>query len=267
MRKSQSDIAGTALKALERSAPGEERTAVILGAGNCFDIPLPQLVSEFDRTTLVDVNTKQTEQALCSLPPNLLGKVVLIRADVSGAMKGYYDAFGQAMEEKDYRRFQEVAAALVGRLDVVKSQVNFGEKYNFVCSQLLMTQLGSVPTTNLGELSAKKYGSNFLAEPDKAAELSDVVDRQILNIQKAHIGHLRSLTKDRGTVHFADTVAKIEGSNILPMLKGEALDAIDDHFNMLRSDNYWHYVATPQHAFAVMSYSLAPKIHEDVDKQ
>src|SRR5579871_5095449 len=54
--RSLTAIAQTALHALKTTPAGEERNAVILGAGSCLDLPLPGILNEFDAVTLVDMD-------------------------------------------------------------------------------------------------------------------------------------------------------------------------------------------------------------------
>src|SRR5688572_8857401 len=212
---SREAIAITAEEALHRSSPGEERSALVLGAGGCRDIPLEGLVSEFDRTVLVDADTEQTERALSDLPSNLLGKVSLIKADVAGVAKGFDRAFGQAVTARNYRQYAQRAAEVFRDMDVTESWFDPGEKYSFVCSQLLASQLVNIPLMHLGPVAASKFNRPFNPLTPSGrddAELVEVINQQMVDIPTGHVDHLRQLVKDNGTVHFADTVtARVNG--------------------------------------------------------
>jgi hypothetical protein len=256
---SQINITDTAKEALRRTPVIEERTALILGAGGCLDIPLAEIVTEFDKTTVVDVHTEQTEEALGRLPSSLLGKVSLVRAELSGFAKGLNDMFEQASEQKDFGQFVEVTAAMTRQLDVA-GRAELGSDYSFVCSQLLMTQLASIPFLNLSEMIRAKYGKPLTMAPGKEDDgLIRALDGQNIKAQTGHVKQLRQLVADTGTVHLADTWAEVRGKTALPMVAKPAVDMIRHDFSEVRDPSLWRYNASLNLTYLVGSYALAPK--------
>ncbi len=261
---SHENIYATAQVALARSVTGEERNALILGAGGCGDIPLIDIVSEFDKTVLVDADISQTELALNALPFDLLGKVSLVRADISGVAKDFDRAFGQAATTTSYQHFVQQAAAMVREIDVTKNRLDLGEKFSFVCSQLLMSQLASLPIMHLGPLSAGKFGRQFEMNPDgEAAALVLALDDQNASLQFGHIDHLRRLVRDNGTVHFADTMVEFVDDKKILMMQKPIIGHIDEAFDHVCPAMTWRYDVSPSQAFQVGSFALAPKLTID----
>lgn len=257
---SRRDIVDTAEQALRRTQSRDERTAVILGAGGCFDIPLEWLVADFTKTTLVDIHTEQTERALSRLSPKLLGKVSLVQAELSGLAKGISQVADHTAQESNYSQFLHNAAAIVRSLNVVGSQVELGGDYAFTCSQLLMTQLCSIPYLHLGRVVRETYRRSLTMQPGFEDDaLIAALNDQSVKVQSSHIWQLAHLTSKNGTIHFADTWGERRGAQILPMISSGVLKAINMGFDELRKPNIWQYVVSPQKVFLVGSYALSPK--------
>lgn len=257
---SQAAITETSLEALRRAGPSDEHTAIILGAGGCGDIPLEQLLTDFDKTTIVDIHTEQTEQALSKLPLRILRKASLVKAELSGLAKGVAGVFEEASTERNYSQFLDAATALARKLDVVKSQVEFGSDYAFVCSQLLMTQLSSIPLTHFSRLVGEKYGRPLTMVPGHEDEaLITALNEKNVKVQAGHIDHLSHLSRSNGTVHFADTLGEVRGGQKLRMVPPDVLQAIENNFDHVREPDFWYYRPSLSQTFVVGSYSLTPK--------
>ncbi len=259
---SHEDIYATAQEALTRAIADEERTALILGAGGCGDIPLADIVSEFDKTVLVDTDTSQTECALGALPFAMLGKISLIKADVAGVAKGFDRAFGQAFTAKNYKQYTQRAAEILRGIDITKSRFDPGQKYSFVCSHLLATQLVNIPIMYLGPVSAERFNRSFDPFTPSGAddvELVEAIRQQLVDIPTGHIDHLRHLVKDNGTVHFADTLTARVGGRWLRALTSDVFTRIDTNFDRLRGATTWEFWADPELGYQVGSFALAPK--------
>lgn len=257
---SQRDIAETAQEALRRTHKEDERTAIILGAGGCLDIPLEQIVTDFRKATVVDVHTEQTERALSELPSKLLGKVSLVQAELSGLAKSVNNILEQAGEERDYGQFLRVATAMARQMNIAEAQVNFGNEYTFACSQLLLTQLSSIPLMHFSRFVGEKYGKPLtMARGNEDESLVLALNAQSVKLQTSHIKQLNGLVRSTGTVHFADTVGEMRGGQMLPMVSHDVITTIGSNFSELREMNIWYYTVSPRQRFVVGSYSLAPK--------
>ena len=252
-------ISATARSALNRWRVGEERTAIILGPGGCFDIPLEEIVTEFGRTTLVDVDTAQTERALCDLPPQLLGKISLRRADISGRVAELSTIFNKA-GEMNYLEFINVAAMAVNGLAKQSTHRAIEGSYSFTCSQLLMSQLSSIPVTRFSRRIEEVYGVPLSTESGKPDEpLSFALNEYNERTQAEHVRHLAELTSPNGVVHFADTVGMFMGGELLPMVGAAPFDEMAKRFSDLAPAASWEWQANPGRRFLVLAQSLVPK--------
>lgn len=256
---SKRDIAETAEQALRQSRQKRvERTALILGAGTCLDIPMSDILEGFDHTTVLDVDTGHTERFLSELPPKLLGKVSLIRAEVSGMARGLYDVFEKS-DGSSYGRFISSAAAMVDLLDATSSPVEL-KNYTFVCSHLLMTQLCTTPVMWFGNAMTQRYGQTLRPEPGHSSgPLVRALLSKTAEQQQRHLRWLGELAGGEGIIHWADTLSAIKKGREYRMVSPSVSKVLQEDFAQLRDPRTWTYTAEPELAFAVESHSLAPK--------
>lgn len=255
-------IAATAVLALERAPKGEDRTALILGPGGCFDIPLQAIVTEFDRTTLVEVDAASTEEVLSTLPSRLLKKVNLVNADITGGIAPLSKVFENAkMAQLTFKEFIGIAAEAVGELTNRPASPPVEGKYSFACSQLLMSQLVGIPQLQFYNYVQQTYDRSLSRGPGYEDEaLVFALNEYNLRTQTSHIDHLAQLITKSGTVHFADTLVEIKpGGDMLPMTNSKVLDQIKEHFTETRPQEGWNWRATPKLVFHVGAWSLALK--------
>ena len=252
-------IWATANTALSRATAGSTNKAIILGAGGCFDIPVEEIVTEFDATTLVDIDTQHTERALSDLPARLLGKVSLVKADITGGVAEFAEALKVVDEESSYERFVEAAVNVVNGINFANN-FGIGGEYSFVCSQLLMTQLSSIPIIKFENRIHEKYGRSVTRQPNPTdLPLALALNDFNLRNQAGHISHLARLTRNTGTVHFADTIAAVKEGRVLPMVTGRPFKEMSRYFVDLARPAIWQWQCTPERAFCVSAKSLAPK--------
>ena len=62
------------------------RTLCILGAGNCNDIDLPQLLTEFSEITLIDIDTAAVTDGLSRQGVSSVPEIKIVEIDVTGAL-------------------------------------------------------------------------------------------------------------------------------------------------------------------------------------
>ncbi|HKT39993.1 MAG TPA: hypothetical protein VJR48_16595 [Ktedonobacterales bacterium] len=72
--------------ALAARAPGTSRSAIVLGAGACTEVPLEQLARASDALTLVDMDAPGMGRARDELPPQLRPRIRLVAADLTGGV-------------------------------------------------------------------------------------------------------------------------------------------------------------------------------------
>lgn len=257
--RSRNAIRTTAQVALRQSVAGEERTALILGPGGCFDIPLEEIASDFDAVTLVDVDTTQTERALDELPARLLGKMTLIKGDITRNVSKLA-AIVEDSSERDYAAFIKQSSEKIAALTLEEQQQAIKGAYSFVCSQLVMSQLCSIPFLRFSELVEEKYGRPLTMQfgYEDAPLVRSLNDYNFAS-HDAHMRHLAEYTKPAGTAHFADTVIEAKYGQRLPMISQDSLDVMASHFDAISEPQVWNWTPGPSRLFWVMAHSLAPK--------
>lgn len=259
---SQSAIAETASVALTKAAPGEPREALILGAGNCLDIPLPEIVDSFDRTVLVDVDPNTTEKALSWFNSRELGKISLVGADLTGVMGELGSLLQRASDESaDLTTFILTATRAIRGIEPLNRQPNLDREFAFVCSQLLMSQLGSIPFLALSDQVKQKYGERLTLRPGGPDEqLVFALNELNMGVQKDHIRYLSRLVARSGTVHFADTYVQMVGGQPRPMVFDHIIGPIvDEHFIHFSERKAWWWRQPAGRTFGVVAHSLEPR--------
>jgi hypothetical protein len=271
VERSRQAIARTALTALEMAPAGEPKRALLLGGGNCTDIPLAAIVDTFDHTTLVDSDTESIAASASRLPRPLLGKISLVGADVTGVMAELTGEMERlAAAHTTHAEFAETAAEFICQLDPTMSQPDLGHNYSFVCSQLLLSQLLALPIAFLStRILEQKYGQQLTndAVPEEVSLFAALQDLD-RGIQLGHLSWLRRLASPRGTVHFADTYTKAThltggpraGTLLQPYIVDETINpVIDQHFTTLRLSEEWLWQVAAHEAFVVVSHALTPQ--------
>ena len=266
---SKGAISKTAERALSRAPEGKQKTALILGAGNCLDIPLVDLTTKFDKVTLVEVDHKSTEAAVKELPRELQRKTEIVAADVTGFV-GDFAGKIQPATVSSLPEFLRRATTIAKQTDVRGKGPDLGTDYTFVSSQLVMTQLASLPHDYLQTAVRKRYGTNLSSMPGGADhDLFMNMQRVTLELQQEHIRQLSELANPNGTVHLADTYAKLvpipfsDQQQIWPMVLTTKIDpVVEQHFTSIPQEpNLWIWDNSPgNYKFAVMAHSFDPKL-------
>jgi len=260
-------ILNTAEKALQRTPASEgPRRAIVLGAGNCIDIPVAELAASFDKMTLVDAHIESVKEAVSRLPGKLIAKINVVGADISGVA----GEIGSVMEQTAQRRtsYAEYARSLaprLNRIDPAGKPPDLGEDYTFACSQLVLSQLGGIPFSVLGKRLAEQYEMPISNELTPAqVSLLDATTEATIRLQKSHVEYLARLVRSSGTVHLADTYAEVKKNSaqqqLLPMVMvGEVQPVIDRHFENLTPLEDWYWPPRPNRLYYVIANSLAPR--------
>src|SRR5437667_3737606 len=158
VNNSKGAILATAERALSRVPDGKKKKALILGAGNCLDIPLLQLTDKFDEVTLVEVDYESTERVVRQLTLDRQRKTKVIAADITGVVGEFAGRVQQAMTSS-LPEFLIKGAEIVRNIDVVEKAPDLGNDYTFVSSQLVMSQLANLPHEFLYSTVHKRYGA------------------------------------------------------------------------------------------------------------
>lgn len=268
INNSKASILHTAERALSRTPHGKRKKALILGAGNCSDIPLPELTDRFDEVTLVEIDNESTERAVKDLSPAQQKKIKIVAADVTGIVGEFAEGINQTLTSP-LPDFLVRAAEVIREIDVTEKNPDLEDDYTFVSSHLVMSQLAGLPNNYLRTTIMKRYGIRLSSEPGRD-------DEQLLNnlnifnhlLQIEHINLLAKLVSSNGTVHLADTYAKVlptpdpSQPQILKMILPEIIDPfiVQNFTSSTDEADYWMWDNKPgEYKFFIMSHSLDPK--------
>ncbi len=263
LAKSKREILQTATVALNRVAEGQSKKALLFGVGNGLDTPLQELAEKFDHLRLVELDSKSTENAIKQLPSELQTKIELVVADItgingelcrsaqefidsSGSLKQYYDLVTKKMDSIEEK--------------ITESTLDLGTDYAFVSSQLVLSQLGSIPGTYILNVGKSKFSTEASIETENAhnnflksySRMSDI-------LQKKHIQSLEKSVTPQGTVHLADTYErKNPSSEPKLVLNTHTINqVIQENFKPIKAQTLWIFEHTPNRLqFLVMSHSL-----------
>jgi len=127
------------LAAAETVYPGR---AVVLGAGNCLEIPLTELAARFEQVTLNDVDGKLLEQAIAAaqLERPARAKLEIQVADLTGVTEKLLEKFDAALPStSDPAEAIEQMARLVDEQEVAAMPIE--GKYELVVASCVLSQL------------------------------------------------------------------------------------------------------------------------------
>ena len=265
---SKQAIIETANLALTRAPKDKPTKVFVLGSGNCFDIPLEKL-AEFDQVTLVELNGESTEKAVQRLAPDLQKKISIVVADIAGATKEFTTAIKSTADTSSSMEQFLTEASPIPRTVSVTGGPDLGNDYTFVCSQLIMSQLASFLNDFLQKTVTEKYKErslHLLNSPDNKL-LMNFTDLTA-TLMKEHINYLAKSVAPEGTIHLADTYARIlypfHEPQIEPMIYTEDIDpTIQKHFMptpVVKKQWYWKNKPDPDRRdFYVVAQSFQLK--------
>jgi hypothetical protein len=198
---------------LEQSVPPASRESLcILGAGNCNDLDLPRLVSQWSRIRLVDLDVEAMRAGISRQfhmrPPEHLE---LSACDVTGALEYCHELLHCPSSRESLTNLRHALALLpaVERL---------GEQFSCVVSPCLLSQLTSIIKYAVG---------------DSSPDLRGLI--QLVRLQ--HLRTLAELTRSGGTM-----VALIDfvSSDSLPQLSNAPVSSLPDLMaQALREKNFF----------------------------
>lgn len=180
------------------------RTALVLGAGKCTEIPLEDLARRFDEVVLVDLDEESMAAAVEELPDELIPKVHVSVQDVTTFAAPLMGHLLESVAESDSAAtaFGRIAQTL-DKLEPRKSPFRLPEA-DLVVSSLLLSELHRYPLNYADRLVRDKFGTRLATWTDYdgfRARLEQVA-------LKDHVGLLAGSCRRGGIVYFADTVMR-----------------------------------------------------------
>jgi len=191
------------LEAIE-AAP-QRRSALVLGAGQCREIPLQELARQFQRIVLADLDHDSMAEAVKTLPQELRAKVEIRVTDVTSFATRMMLQMKQAVRESEsaseaYQAIRRIYASL----PEAERQTPDLPKVDFLISSLVLSELHHYPRYYADKLIQDKFG--FRAQ--SRVELDQVQEQLRRFAISDHVALLSGLSNAGAFVYFADTIAR-----------------------------------------------------------
>jgi hypothetical protein len=217
-------VAKSNRRILEAASLCERRsTALVLGAGNCTEIPLEELARNFEQVVLADLDDASMTAAVEDLPDELIPKVRVSVGDVTRFAAPLMQRLWRAVEtsETAEQAFEQIEETFSG-LEAGDAPPTLPEA-DLVVSSLVLSELHRYPLSYAARLVRDKFGKRLAAwggYEHFRAELQQVALRD-------HVGLLAGVCRRGGAVYFADTIARGPAyEKIAPALRREVLLAM-----------------------------------------
>lgn len=208
----QSHIERSQLGILEAARLVRRRgTALVLGAGRCWEIPLRELASEFDRVVLVDLDEPSMTAAVSTLPAALQRKVRIRVSDVTSFAESLMAATARVVEQAQTAAEAFVALeSLYDRIELLRRLPDLPQA-DLVISSLVLSELVRYPSTYTARLVAQKFDQDLGAWRGYGS---------LWRSMRAHatVDHAEMLARLGGpgsVVYFADTVGRGPDLNLV----------------------------------------------------
>jgi hypothetical protein len=229
--------------------------AVVLGAGNCAEIPLAELAARFERVTLNDVDGELVEQGIVSagLDAAARAKIDVQVADLTGVTQTLLDKFDAAhLAASDPEQAIDEMARLVD--DQTVDAMPLAGKYDLVVASCVLSQLHNRLAHGSEERFARRFPDQveqFKASPRWAAALSGMARRMEVRL----IDGLIELLAPGGLIYLSESPqmcyikltadGRWETQGTYRMLRtADLTDYIDRRFAII-AHGRWHWVVSP----------------------
>jgi hypothetical protein len=184
-------------------AKGRERV-LVMGAGNCTEIPLEALAREFEQVVLADLDRAGMEQAVAALPADVRGKVEIRVTDVTSFAGPMMERIEAAVRASDspQEAFEQIGEIYDGLLSFQRAP-DLPEA-DLVISSLLLSEIPRYPRAFADRLLRLRYQEGMRSwDRDEAARAR----LQQIAIED-HVSLLLRLCRPGGAIYFADTVSR-----------------------------------------------------------
>jgi hypothetical protein len=155
--------------------------AIILGAGNCNDIPLINIANKYNETTLLDIDKGNINHAKSLLPADVQSKIKVVSGDLTSTYENNAEKFMRIVLKGQLPQVSHMISNWVKPSD--KSSIKcLSKKYSLVVSSTVSTQLIAPFVDGMiqSQINSQSY---YLLKP-KLAELFDTItQRHIAQIQ------------------------------------------------------------------------------------
>ena len=182
----------------------EPGTALVLGAGECREVPLQELAQRFDRVVLVDLDEASMSRAVARLPEPLRRVVDIRVSDVTSFAEPLMKATARIVNRAQTasQAFTELES-LYGSTETLRRFPDLPQA-DLVVSSLVLSELARYPSTYTAQLLNETFGSD-LAEWGGYGTLW----RNLRAFAaEDHAEMLARLGAPGSVVYFADTVGR-----------------------------------------------------------
>jgi hypothetical protein len=233
----------------------EPRRAVVLGAGNCAEIPLAELAARFDEVVVNDVDQKLLEQGLAAahLDESSRAKIRVHVADLTGATEPLLTKIEAALKQE---AGADAAIELMARLvdDEPVPGAKIEGKYELVVASCILSQLHFALLHRAGDLFEQRFAGQLetlRASVRWTKALYDMARRMETRL----IDDLAELLAEGGLIYLSESAQmcyiklaadgqwETEGTH--RMLRTQDItDNLDRRFATI-ANGRWHWVVSP----------------------
>ena len=186
-------------------------TALVLGAGRCWEIPLHDLAVQFDRVVLVDLDEPSMTAAVSTLPAPLQRKVEVRVSDVTSFAEPLMTATARVVEQAKTAAEAFVALeSLYDRIELLRRSPDLPEA-DLVISSLVLSELVRYPSTFTARLVEQKFDKDLGAWRGYGSLWRNLRAHAIDD----HADMLVRLGRPDSVVYFADTVGRGPDLNLV----------------------------------------------------
>ena len=182
----------------------EPGTALVLGAGECREVPLQELARTFDRVVLVDLDEASMRSAVARLPEALRRSVDIRVSDVTSFAEPLMKATARIVDRAQTasQAFTELES-LYGSIEALRRFPDLPQA-DLVVSSLVLSELARYPSTYTAQLLNETFGSDLAEWRGYGALWRNL--RAFA--AEDHAEMLARLRGPGGVVYFADTVGR-----------------------------------------------------------
>lgn len=273
-------VAALCERALAARRDGALRSAVVLGAGACTEVPLAAIARACSSVLLVDVDVAGMARARDELPTSLRSRVDLLQADLTGGVSA---ALARALAAQPWADLAalaggqssaplDAAAASLADCPVSDPPAIAGladHGYGFVLSSLVLTQLFSLPLLDvLDALSVHAPAAADLRDEHPRYLAAAAAFRR--RVARAHLALIGSLLAPDGcgllvtdvTGYLLPPASGHHAGDViesLPVLPPEALALPDDlraRFEVFATSTWRWLVSAPEPGLPGRAYDV-----------
>lgn len=179
-------------------------TALVLGAGECREVPLHELARTFDRVVLVDLDEASMTSAVARLPASLRTRVEIRVSDVTSFAEPLMKATASIVARA------KTASWALTELESLYDSIHALRRYpklpqaDLVVSSLVLSELARYPSTYTARLLKESFGTDLAEWRGYGVLWRNLRDFA----SEDHAEVLARLGAPGGVVYFADTVGR-----------------------------------------------------------